>query len=73
VEFVVHTDRTSFTDRAQRLVVEPGDLDVLVGSSSADLPCRGRIRLTGPVRVVGPERRLTTPTAVTPVRAGVHA
>jgi beta-glucosidase len=72
VEFVVHTDRTSFTDRAQRRVVEPGDLEVLVGSSSADLPCRARIRLTGPVRVVGPERRLTTPT-VASVRVDVHA
>jgi beta-glucosidase len=72
VEFVVHTDRTAFTDRAQRRVVEPGDFDVLVGSSSADLPCRGRIRLTGPVRVVGRERRLITP-AVASVRGDVHA
>ena len=59
--FRVHADRTAFTDRALRRVVEPGDLDVLVGTSAADLPCRARIRLTGPLRVVGADRRLTTP------------
>jgi beta-xylosidase len=73
VEFAVHTDRAAFTDRALRRVVEPGDLEVLVGSSSADLPCRARIRLTGPARVVGRERRLTTPTVVTSVRGDVQA
>jgi beta-glucosidase len=67
VEFRVHADRTTFADRALRRVVEPGDLDVLVGTSAADLPCRARVRLIGELRVVGPERRLTTPVTVRPV------
>jgi beta-xylosidase len=63
VEFRVHADRTAFTDRELRRVVEPGDVEVLVGTSAADLPCRGTVRLTGPVRVVGHDRRLVTPAA----------
>jgi beta-glucosidase len=64
VEFGVHADRTSFPDRALRRVVEPGDVDVLVGTSATDLPCRARIRFTGALRVLGPDRRLTTPVTV---------
>ncbi len=61
VSFRVHADRTAFTDRDLRRIVEPGDIEVLVGASATDLPCRGRVRLTGPVRVVGHDRRLDTP------------
>jgi beta-xylosidase len=64
VRFRVHADRTAFTGTDLQLVVEPGDVDVLVGSSSASLPCRGRIRLIGPLRVVGHDRRLVTPVEV---------
>jgi len=65
VRFTVHADRTAFTGRDLRRVVEPGDVEVLVGTSERDLPCRGVVRLTGPVREVGHDRRL-----VTPVEAG---
>jgi beta-glucosidase len=61
VRFHVHADRTAFTSRDLRRIVEPGDLEVLVGTSAADLPCRGGVRLTGPTRVVGRTRRLVTP------------
>jgi beta-glucosidase len=64
LSFAVHTDRTAFTGRDLRRIVEPGDIEVLVGTSAADLPCRGVVRLTGPVRVVGGGRRLTTPVEV---------
>jgi hypothetical protein len=66
VRFHVHADRTAFTGLDLRQVVEPGDLDVLVGTSAADLPCRGRVRLTGPLRVVGHDRRLVTPVDLSP-------
>jgi beta-xylosidase len=46
-------------------IVEPGDLEVLVGTSAAHLPCRGTVRLTGPLRIVGHNRRLVTPVTVT--------
>ncbi|WP_049569057.1 glycoside hydrolase family 3 N-terminal domain-containing protein [Nonomuraea sp. SBT364] len=67
VRFLVHTDRTAFTGRDLRRIVEPGDLDVLVGTSSADLPLRGRVRLTGPLREAGAGRRLDTPVEVVPL------
>ncbi|WP_371782796.1 glycoside hydrolase family 3 N-terminal domain-containing protein [Streptosporangium subroseum] len=64
--FTVHADRTAFTGRDLRRVVEPGDLEVFVGASASDLPCQGRIRLTGPLRHVGPDRRLVTHVDVEP-------
>ena len=41
---------------------------MLVGTSAADLPCRGTVRLTGRLRVVGPDRRLVTPVEVSAAR-----
>ncbi|MEV1000313.1 glycoside hydrolase family 3 N-terminal domain-containing protein [Nonomuraea sp. NPDC050202] len=64
VRFHVHADRTAFTGRDLRRVVEPGDVEVLAGTSAADLPCRGVVRLTGPSRHVGHDRRLVTPAEV---------
>ena len=43
-------------------------VEVLVGTSSASLPCRGTVRLSGSLREVGAGRRLVTP--VTVERAG---
>jgi hypothetical protein len=70
VTFRVHADRTAYPDRRLERVVEPGDIEVMVGTSAADLPCRGRVRLTGPLRVVGHDRRLTTPVERSPVAGG---
>ena len=67
VEFRVHADRTAFTGRRLQRIVEPGDVEVLVGTSAADLPCRGTVRLTGAVRVVGHDRALGTPVRVIPL------
>jgi beta-xylosidase len=64
VRFLLHADRTAFTGRDLRRIVEPGDVEVLVGTSAADLPCRGKVRLTGPLREVGADRQLTTPVDV---------
>ncbi|MET8992968.1 glycoside hydrolase family 3 C-terminal domain-containing protein, partial [Nonomuraea wenchangensis] len=72
VTFRVHADRTAFTGRDLRRIVEPGDIEVLVGTSAADLPCRGVVRLTGPVRAVGHDRRLDTPFSVD-VQEGIDA
>ena len=66
VRFQVHADRTAFTGRDLRRIVEPGAIEVMVGSSAADLPCRGTVTLTGPLRVVGHDRRLITPVEVIP-------
>jgi Fibronectin type III-like domain len=64
VAFTLHADRTAFTGRDLRRVVEPGAVEVQVGTSSAHLPCRASIGLTGSLRVVGPGRRLVTPVEI---------
>jgi beta-xylosidase len=64
VSFRVHADRTAFTGRGFERIVEPGDLEVLIGTSAAELPCRGVVTLIGPVRVVGADRMLVTPAEV---------
>ncbi|WP_241995586.1 glycoside hydrolase family 3 N-terminal domain-containing protein [Kribbella antiqua] len=68
VTFQVHADRTAYTGPDLRRIVEPGDFEVLVGTSSVDLPCRAVVRITGDVRVVGHDRVLTTPVEI--VEAG---
>jgi hypothetical protein len=64
VRFRMHADRAAYPKRELQRVVEPGDIEVMVGTSAADLPCRGRVRLTGPLRVVGHDRQLVTPVTV---------
>jgi hypothetical protein len=64
VVFRLHADRTSFAGPALRRIVEPGEIVVLVGTSAADLPCSAHVRLTGPVREVGPGRQLVTPVEI---------
>lgn len=66
VRFDVHADRAAFTGRDLRRIVEPGDLHVFVGNSATDQRCRGTVRLTGPVRTVGHDRRLVTPSQTIP-------
>ena len=66
VTFEVHADRTSFTGRDFQRVVEPGEIDVMVGSSSEDLPLQASFRLVGRRRVVGEGRVLTTPVRISP-------
>ncbi|MCX4764398.1 glycoside hydrolase family 3 C-terminal domain-containing protein [Streptomyces sp. NBC_01275] len=58
VTFPFHADLSAFTDRAGRRVVEPGALELRLGASSADAREVARLRLTGPVREVGANRRL---------------
>jgi len=69
VTFRVHADRTAYPNRRLERIVEPGDIEVMAGTSSADLPCRGRVRLTGSLRVVGHDRQLITPVELNPVAA----
>ncbi|MDP9828154.1 beta-glucosidase [Kineosporia succinea] len=64
VVFRVHADRTALVDRDLRRVVEPGEIEVAVGTSSRDLPHHGPVRLTGPRRVVGHDRELRTPVRI---------
>lgn len=67
ITFAVSTDLTSFTGRDFVRIVEPGDIDIAVGTSATDLPCHARIVMTGPTRTVGHERQLISGVTVAPV------
>jgi beta-glucosidase-like glycosyl hydrolase len=73
VTFRVHADRTAYLNRELERIVEPGDIEVMVGTSAADLPCRGRVRLLGSPRVVGHDRQLVTPVELGPVASDAVA
>ncbi|MFF4525485.1 beta-xylosidase/alpha-l-arabinosidase [Streptomyces bluensis] len=64
VTFRFHPDLSSFTDRTGRRVVEPGALELRLAASSADVRHTTRLTLTGPERVLGPDRRLRCETTV---------
>jgi beta-glucosidase len=70
VAFSVHADRFAFTGLAGRRVVEPGEVQLMVGRSSTDLPLRCAVTLQGPQRDVGADRVLDVPVRVTPLPAG---
>ncbi|WAZ23556.1 glycoside hydrolase family 3 C-terminal domain-containing protein [Streptomyces cinnabarinus] len=58
VAFRFHPDLSAFTDRSNVKVVEPGLLELRLGTSSAEVLHTARLTLSGPVRVLGPDRRL---------------
>jgi beta-xylosidase len=64
VRFTVPADLASFTSRSGVRVVEPGELVLGAGRSSADLPFTHAVRLTGATRVVDHTRRLHPVVAV---------
>jgi beta-xylosidase len=64
VDLAVHADLTSFTGRAGRRVVEPGDMEFRLGASSADIRHTVPVRLIGPERIVDHRRTLRTEVSV---------
>jgi beta-xylosidase len=60
--FALPTDLVSFTGRDGRRIVEPGRIELRLGTSSTSTPIRCPVELTGPVRVIDGPRRLTTRT-----------
>ncbi|WP_037312036.1 beta-glucosidase family protein [Amycolatopsis orientalis] len=59
VEIGLHADLTSYTGRAGKRIVEPGDVELRVGTSSARIVTALPCTLTGPRREVGFDRVLT--------------
>jgi len=64
VTFDVHADRTSFIGLDGTRVVEPGEVEVAVGTSSESLPLTAQFRIRGAVRTVPEGRVLVTPVTV---------
>ncbi|MGX4690351.1 beta-xylosidase/alpha-l-arabinosidase [Streptomyces sp. JNUCC 63] len=63
--FHFHADVSAFTDREGRRVVEPGALELRLAASSSDIRHTAHLTLTGPVRELGPDRRLRCETETT--------
>jgi beta-glucosidase len=68
VEFELDLTQLAFHDARMKLVVEAGEVEVMVGASSADLRLEGSFRVTGTRREV--QRAEIAPTRVRVVRAG---
>jgi beta-glucosidase len=64
VRFDVPTDMLCFTGPEGRRIVEPGDFELQVGVSSADIRLRANVRLTGTVRELGRDWRMESRAAV---------
>ncbi|MBF9072688.1 beta-xylosidase/alpha-l-arabinosidase [Streptacidiphilus fuscans] len=58
VHLELPADLASFTGRAGRRIVEPGELELRISASSADHRFTVPLRLTGPIREVDHTRRL---------------
>ncbi|MBN2500847.1 MAG: glycoside hydrolase family 3 C-terminal domain-containing protein [Anaerolineales bacterium] len=56
VRFRLHTSQLAFYDREMHLVVEPGEIVVMVGTSSIDLPLSAPVMLTGAVQQFDQDR-----------------
>jgi beta-xylosidase len=70
VAFRLHADRTAFHGLSGTRIVEPGLIELAIGSSSGDLRLHGEVELTGPERQAGAGRVLTTPVSVTALGDG---
>jgi beta-glucosidase len=68
VAFTVPADVTSFTDVRGRRIVDPGEVELRFGRSSADFPASVALTLVGAERVVGHDRRLVTEAHIEPDR-----
>jgi beta-xylosidase len=64
VEFTIHTDLTSFIGRGGWRVVEPGRIELRLGTSSADIVASLAIDLTGPERIITGPRQMTADTRI---------
>ncbi|MEU4762015.1 glycoside hydrolase family 3 N-terminal domain-containing protein [Actinosynnema sp. NPDC023794] len=65
VTFRLHADRTSFTGRDGKRIVETGEVVLQVGCSSKDIRWEHSVPVTGEQRVVGHDRVLVTPVTTT--------
>ena len=64
VSFALHAEQLAYTDVDYRLVVEPGEVTVSVGTSSASRPLTASLMLEGPTVEVCARSHYVTPTTV---------
>jgi beta-glucosidase len=66
ISFDIHSDRFAFVGTSLDRVVEPGTIELHVGSSSIDTRSAAVLELEGPARMVRGKRRLITSIRVQP-------
>jgi beta-glucosidase len=64
VTFRLHADRLAYTGPELHRIVEPGEITVMLGTSSTDIRLTGNVHLTGPTRRAGHTRVLHTPARI---------
>jgi beta-glucosidase len=52
VRFVLQVNQCAYLDEAMQLVLEPGVLEIMIGTSSEHLPLRAAVPIAGPTAVV---------------------
>jgi beta-glucosidase len=67
VRFTLPADLFAFTGPSFEKIVEPGDMRIMIGASSEDIRLQGEFALVGSVRLVGPNRTLSSRVAVEPL------
>ena len=68
VSFSLKTGQLAFHNAEMELVVEPGDIDVMVGASSEDIRLMGEFQITGRVLRIDGARPLTSEARHSPAR-----
>lgn len=64
VTFHLAVNQLAFYNREMAYVVEPGTIEVMVGSSSVDLPCQGTFEIAGDTMDVAQNKAFFCPTTV---------
>jgi beta-glucosidase len=64
VTFRLAAEQLAFTGLGGQLVLEPGRVRVMVGTSSADLPCQADLELAGEATVLARRSRYLTEVTV---------
>ncbi len=64
VTFHLPVNQLAFYDREMAFVVEPGTIEVMVGSSSRDLPCKATFEIVGETANVAQSKAYFCPTSV---------
>jgi beta-xylosidase len=68
VEFTIHTDLVSFTGRGGQRIVEPGRIELRLGTSSTAIAAVVPVELTGPERTIRGPRTMTADVKVDSAR-----
>lgn len=67
VTFTLSANQLGFYDRKMDFVLEPGKINLLLGSSSADIRLKGELDIVGKATDIAAQKVYLTPVAVTPL------